>query len=305
MKWIKENLLPLILTIALVCATFYLFETKRDNKRLHSDLIGKTEKIEFLNENVANLERSYVNQNVLLAKAMSEFDVITNNYKKRIKVLSNATFLIREKARKSGKSDIVYRGKRMKYIVNEIRYNDGPPVGYVLIFDDGRVVSKIYNHEINVKTLVARDEAKGNYDVVTRADYVLKSPAILNGWLNKPYALKIKGGTALIDPTEPNNVKKRYFWWAPQVNANININGINVQPGVGVSLSGYGNSKRDLDFKAFQFGAQYDKEKSLGFTLTPLLWRPLPKVLNNTYIGPGAYVDSSGQGYFFGVQIGL
>ena len=129
MKWLKDNSLPIILTLILVCSVFYLFESKRETKRLHTELIGKTERIVFLSDTVANLERKYVTQKELHDAAAKEFGIALYGMNKRIKVLSNATFLIREKARKSGKSDIVYRGKRMKYIVNEIRHNDGPAVG--------------------------------------------------------------------------------------------------------------------------------------------------------------------------------
>ena len=35
----------------------------------------------------------------------------------RVKLLSNATYLIREKARLTNNSDVIYSGKMMKYII--------------------------------------------------------------------------------------------------------------------------------------------------------------------------------------------
>ena len=126
-----------LILFMLVLATLIFLNGKSKNDRLHTELIGKTEKLELLNKYIANLERRYIKQDHLQKVAIEVFtkEVIKN--RKRIKVLSNATFLIRENARKSGKSDITYHGKRMKYIINEIRYKNGPPIGYVLIFDDG------------------------------------------------------------------------------------------------------------------------------------------------------------------------
>lgn len=280
-----------------------------ENKRLHTELIGQQEKYEQLSKRAANLEKNYVDQQTLRAQLEREFSKEKDALTGRIKVLSNATFLIREKARKSSKSDLVYQGKRIKYVLNEIRYNDGPPVGYVLIFDDGRVVSKLYNHQLDVKTAVSRDESTGRYSVVSRAEYILKSSSLnLNGeqvWTNKPYDLPITGGKAFIDPTEPRVLKKRFHLWAPRLNAEFGFDGSEIRPGLGVSLMGYGYTRRDLDFKFLQVGMQYSQEQTLLPTLSPVLWRPFPTVFSNTYIGAGATFENPGFGYFLSLQVGL
>lgn len=281
---------------------------RAENKRLHKELIGQSEKFQRLSEHSANLERRYVEQKELRERAERTFSRERDSLKGRIKLLSNATYLIRERARKSGQSDLVYEGKRVKYVFNEIRFNGGPPVGYVIIFDNGRVVSKVYNHEIDVKTAVSRDEDSGRYNILSRADFVLRSghrkPDGKN-WFGIPFPLKIKGGTAFIDPTEPAKQSKRFYLWAPKYNLGANISTDGIAPALGVSLMGYGYSKRDLDFKFLQVGLQQEKTDGTGLTLTPVLWRPFKDTLSNTYIGPGISLDKKGQNYFLGVSVGF
>ncbi|MDX1471018.1 MAG: hypothetical protein R3213_05945 [Flavobacteriaceae bacterium] len=310
-KTIKKNFKFVI--IGVVALSLFAFVGKyldslNENKRLHQELVGKTDKYKQLTDYVANLERKYVEQKELTRVAEEQFGRERGELKGRIKVLSNATYLIRERARRSNSSDLVYEGKGVKYVFNEIRFQDGPPIGYVLIFDDGRVVSKVYNHSIDVKTAVSRDEDSGKYNILSKADYVLRSghrkPDGKN-WFGVPYPMKITGGTALIDPTEPNKSSKRFYLWAPRYNFGVNFNKEGAAPGIGASLMGYGYSKRDLDFKFLELGLQYEEIDGIGFTFKPLLWRPFSDTLPNTYIGPGMSYDKSGQDYFLGISVGF
>lgn len=289
-----KKYLPYIISAIVVVASLALIQSfMKDKERLHEELIGTKQDYKQLSEHSANLERQYVNEKQLREEAEKKFKQELQAVTGRLKMLSNATFLIREKARESNNSDLVYKGDKIKYVVNEIRFNDGPAVGYVLIFDDGRVVSKMYNHQIDVSTLVARDEKSGKYDVLSKADYILKSPSInFNGeknWVNKPYPLKITGGKAVVDPTEPINLQKRFYWFSPRYNANLVLDS-EVRPGLAVSIMGYGLSKRDLDFKVLQIGATYLNDE-FSANLTPVLFRPFKEMLPNTYLGPGIDTD--------------
>ncbi len=308
-----ESLKNFLFVVLMIISGFFIFQSytvKKENKRLHTELIGKKDKIKFLNENVANLEKEYVDQAKLKQiwkNTADELGVDNNALKGRIKLLSNATYLIREKARKTKRSDIIYQGKRMKYIVNEIRFEDGPPVGYVLIFDDGRVVSKIYKHAIDVKTMVSRDEKSGKYDVLSSASYTLKSPSIKQEkkWFNVKHPLKITGGKAIIDPTEPVNTKKSFYFWNPKLNGYTNGSVSGPKLGVGVSLMSYGISKNDSDLKLLHLGVDYEKQREVGIFFTPATIRPLPKYLPNTHIGPGVRIDKEGKEAFIGVSVGF
>jgi len=297
-----------IVGLCLFAALGKYLDQRAENKRLHQELIGKTEQYEQLTKHAANLERKYVDQQTQQRLAKEQWGKEARNLRGRIKVLSNATYLIRERARKENRSDLVYEGKRVKYLFNEIRFNNGPPVGYVLIFDNGRVVSKVYNHKIDVKTAVSRDEESGRYDILSKADFVLRSGHLKpdgKNWFGVPYPLKITGGSATIDPTEPSKDSKRFHFWAPRYNFGVNANVDGLHPGLGVSLMGFGYSKRDLDWKLVELGLQYEKEDGAGLTFKPVLWRPFSDALPNTYIGPGISLDQNGTDYFFGISLGF
>lgn len=286
-------------------AVSYIRGLSSENTRLHTELVGQTEKYKQLSEHAAKLEIQYVDQETLKKQLNEKFAAEKDALEGRLKILSNATFLIREQARKTGKSDVVYQGDKLKYVLNEVRFDkEGPPVGYVLIFDDGRVVSKLYNHEIQVNTAVSRDEGTGRYSIVSKADYVLKSPSInTNGekvWTNKPFPLDITDGKAYVDPTEPNQLVPHWQLWAPHLNGGISAtagaNGADFRPALDVSFSGYGVTKNDLDWKFIHLGVDTDSSKfnDPGVHLMPFSYRFWPSVLTNTYIGPGVGWSKSG-----------
>lgn len=292
----------------------YINGVLTENKRLHTELVGKTQEFEKLSDHAAKLEIQYVEQTKLREKLEREFADEKEALEGRLKVLSNATFIIRERARKSGQSDLVYQGNKLKYVLNEIRFNDGPPVGYVLIFDDGRVVSKLYNHRINVKTAVSRDEDTGRYTIVSKADFELRSPSLnVNGeknWYKKPYPLKIYGGTATVDPTEKNQLVPKFQWWAPHINGGISVGagagGAFMRPTINFSFSGYGVTKNDLDWKFLHLGFDTDTEfKYPGAHLMPFSYRFWPQVLKNTYIGPGIGWNAQGLNGQLNLSVGF
>lgn len=285
-------------------AISYIRGALTENTRLHQELVGQQEKYKQLSEHAAKLEVNYVDQDTLKKKLEEKFAAEKDALEGRIKVLSNATFLIREAARKESKSDVVYQGEKLKYVLNEVRFsNDGPPVGYVLIFDDGRVVSKLYNHEIQINTAISRNEDSGRYDIVSKADYVLKSPSLNNNgqkvWKDKPYPLDITAGQAFVDPTEPNQLAPHLQLWAPHLNGGISASagasGTGMRPTFDFSLAGYGPTKNDLDWKFIHIGLDADtKFEDVGLHLTPFSYRFWPSVLSNTYIGPGLGWTKSG-----------
>lgn len=284
-------------------AVSYIRGILGENERLHMELVGQKEKYQQLSDHAAKLEIEYADEAAMKKRLEEKFAAEKDALEGRIKVLSNATFLIREKAREANQSDVVYQGDRLKYVLNEIRFNDGPPVGYVLIFDDGRVVSKLYTHEIQVNTAVARDEDSGRYSIVSKADYVLKSPSInSNGekkWKDEPYPLKITGGTALVDPTEKNQLYPRLHLWAPHLNggmsAGAGTSGGFLRPTISLSLAGYGVTKNDLDWKFLHLGVDVDTDlKNPGVHILPFSYRFWPSVLTNTYIGPGVGFTKDG-----------
>lgn len=300
------NKLTATLAIVVLILLAAVAMLSKDKSRLHEDLIGQTEKYEQLSDYAAKLKVEYKSQADLKAEVEKRFKNEMSAMEKRIEILSDATFLIKEKARESNNSDVVFNGENSQFVLNEIRFENGPPVGYVLIFKDGRVVSKLYTNQIKVGTVVSKDEDSGRYSIISKADYVLKSPSLNSGgvsWFNKPYPLKITEGTAIIDPTERNQLVKQFYLWNPKINLNVNTNGSKTLPGMGVSLGSYGFTKNDSEFKFVQLGFQVD-EKVLRPTLAPILWRPL-NLLPNTYLGPSLVYENGGIGYYLGIQVGL
>jgi len=297
----KIKIKPLLLM--LVPVAIYSMWRDSDSARLHEELIGKTTAYEQLSATTAKLKIDYVTQAALLKEVESNWAQEKKALKGRIKLLSNATYLIQEKARETNNSDIVYNSGEVNFILNEIRFENGPPVGYVLIFDDGRVVSKIYDHEIDVKTAVARDENLGTYSVVSKADWVLRNPHLSQrdgvDWFGKPHPLNIVGGTALIDPTEPVN-RKRKFMWSPQGSLGVSVNK-DINPKGGISLAGYGENPQNLTWKFLQFDGIVE-DNSIKGGVTPVLFRPLPKIFKNTYVGPEVGFDGT---LSLGISLGL
>lgn len=302
----KEHWHGIILYTVIGVCLFQYFQSRTGQERLHQELIGKTVAYQQLSEHAAKLEIQFKSQEDLKAELEKNWKAEKDALQGRVKVLSNATYLIREAARKQNNSDLVFDGDKLKYVFNEIRFKDGPPIGYVLIWDDGKVISKIYNHQISVNTAISRDESTGYYNVLSKADFILKSPHLSqNGpnWLNVKYPLKIVGGTAVVDPTEPNAAEKGWHLWAPVLNGGMNIGLLDVKPALGVSLAGYGYSVRDLDWKFLQLGVDYTRQTGPGLHVIPVLYRPFPCFLRNTYLGIG--VNLPGYLPFASVSVGF
>lgn len=290
----------------------YVADLENANKRLYTDLVGQQQAYKQLSDKAALLAIQYADSDKMKADLESRFAAEKEALEGRIKILANATFTIREKARDSTGSDISYQGVGTKYVVNEIRFNDGPPVGYVLIYDDGRVVSKLYNHTFNVDTAVSRDEDSGRYAIVSKASYTLKSPSINTNnqqvWTNKPYALNITGGSAEIDPTEKNPLTPRMQWWAPHINGGVSLGagtgGTFLRPTLDFSVAGFGATRNDLDWKFLHVGFDTDTEfKAPGFHVLPFSYRFWPGLLTNTYLGPGVGFNPQGTNFQLNLNV--
>src|SRR5258707_87356 len=77
-----------------------------ENTRLHTELIGQTEKYKQLSDHAAKLEIQYADQAKLKEELDKKFSAEKSALIGRIEILSNATFLIRDKARDAKNSDV-------------------------------------------------------------------------------------------------------------------------------------------------------------------------------------------------------
>ena len=277
-----------------------------ENKKLHEELLGQKQKYEQLSQYSAKLEVDYMNQKDLTAKLGKEWEQERTKLEGEIKILAQANFSSQPKPRDTDSSDVV---EKDKYVLNEITFNDGPPVGYVLIYKDGKVNSKLYDYQINVNTIVTKDKDSGRYNVASKADYILKEQpknAKNNDWQNKAFHLPITGGIALVDPVEEITVPTaRFYLFAPKLGGGVHWYIDDVVPYVGLSLMGIGQSKRDLSWRFLEFGIEYSKANKLGFSFAPILYRPFPNLLSNTYLSAGMTWVVTGKRYFIGLSVGF
>jgi len=306
--------------IILVCIFAYnWWQNSNENKRLYGELIGHTETYKQLTESLAQLQTTYVEQNKLIIEQKNKFEELIKEKDDRIKSLTEAVFTHKSRNRKLQGSELQYipSGEYGKeYHFNEVRISgpDSPPLGWVMISEDGTVRSGTYKFDIEVEQLQTIDEKTGKTKIYSQAYYVAlqnglanRSDNNLKHWKDIRYPLNIKGGEALIDPTQlALNMRKRFFLWAPRfgmgVNAGVYGGKFKIKPNLNFSVSGYGVSKRDLDFRFLEFGVgMTHKLKDVDIHVKPVMWRPFKKVLPNTYIGPGiSYSPSTGNYGFFG-----
>lgn len=297
-------------------AASYILGLESTNGRLHAELIGQKESYNQLTEHAAQLESNYVKQKRLAESAKNRFAEVIRAKNERIKLLSDATYLIGRHVTKQDGPDYYFETPRKtrNYVLSELRIagKDSPALGYILIKNDGRTYKRGYSYEFRVEQLQTVDENTGRIKVYAKAFLVSKEKSPLakrvdgyKNWKNIKYPLNITGGSVLVDPTIKNQLKPRFFWWAPHINANANFGTKYPISGLGVSLAGYGVTKNDLSYRLLQLGVQYGKETGLQGTIIPIMWRPFSKVLSNTYIGPGVVLRNGGLGYFLGVQVGF
>lgn len=284
-----------------------------DDNRKFADLIGTKVKYEQLTKYTAKLESKYQNQKTLAKQAAERFKEVVRNKDERIKVLSDATYLIGKHVSKQNGPDYYFETKRAtkNYLLNELRIQgeDSPAIGYILIKHDGKTYKRNYKFEINVETLQTQDEETGHVKVYSKAYLVQKEKSLLakrvdgyKDWYNVKYPLKIVGGKALIDPTLPY-AKSKMRWWAPHINGGINLLGHDYRSSLDVSISGYGKTNNDLKYKLFHFGADIGRDKEIGYHFIPFSYRLFDRYLTNTYIGPGVGWAASGVHYFLNINL--
>ena len=297
--------LNIALILVVVVLAFLYNRSLKDNKVLFKNLVGKTEQAKKLTKEVLLLENRYVSQEELQKKAKVEFNSVMKLLNSTLKELTQTNLAIKEKATKQGKSTIIVEGED-GFSANEVSFKDGPPVGYVLNYNDGEVISKLYDFEIILDSITTKDEKSGRYKIATKANYVLKSLSLANQkWLNKKYPLNVSNGVSYIDPTERIKSRNRLYLLNPKFNIGINLVDKDIVPTLGVSVASYGPSKEESSLKILNFSAFLRQDDSLGLLIHPVLFRLAPKTFPNTFVGPSLHFDNSSVNFSLGVQVGL
>ncbi len=242
----------------------------------------------------------------------------------RIKLTANSVVTVDPTVESQAKADYTFltEGNTKGYTLNELRIEgkDSPPIGYVLVKNDGSVYKKNYAFEIRVESVQLKDDLTGKIRVVSRAFLVPLENGLadkrrpdLKKWAGEKYPLKVTGGETVVDPQEPilpTNKNKGWVPWTLNLNGGFGVfgaagKGLDTKATVDTNLFGYGYSKRDLDWKFLHLGVNYSANDGLGFHVMPFSYRPLPSILTNTSFGPGVYVTPDAYGYFIGLNIGF
>jgi len=324
MEYIKKILtkyigqLLIIVTVAGFALWGYAAWRDANEERKFAHLIGTKTKYEQLTKYTAKLESSYKDQKDLHARAKLDWSEVSKSKDERIKLLSDATYLIGKHVQKQNGPDYYFETKRRtrNFLLNELRIagKDSPPIGFILIKHNGKTYKRNYKFEIVVKNLQTVDEKTGHIKVYSKAYLVAKEAGLakkrrkdLKNWKDVPYELPIIGGVALIDPTMPN-ATKHFMFWAPHINGGFalgaDINGAFLRPSIDFSIAGWGRSRNDLDFKILHIGLDIDTEfKKPGLHIAPFSYRPLENILTNTYVGPAIGWTEDGINYQLNVNL--
>jgi len=294
-------------------------------EKRYGERYGEVTPFATLDKYSALLATSYKEQ-VELAKEMALIwkDSAQKEREERIKLLSSATFSNDPGSEVQEGPDFRFKTPdgTKGYLINELRIEgkDSPPLGYVLIKDDGETIKKSYKFEIKVENIQLKDDLTGKIRVLTRAFLVPQENGLaekrrpdLKKWKDEKYPLEITGGEVTIDPMEPvvpNSPEPALLLWIYNLNVGFGLFANEAEVGttrviVDTNLMGYGVSKRDLDWKFFHLGINYSHDSGIGWHVVPISVRPFKNALTNSYIGLGYYGDGFGTGYFLGFNTSL
>ncbi len=272
---------------------------------------------------VAQLATMYKDQAELSKDVALAWKDLALERGERVKLKTETIVTVDPTVEKQPKADYTFLTPEGKdgYTLNELRIagKDSPAIGYVMVKNDGEVYKKNYKFEVRVESVQLKDDLTGQIRIVSRAFLVPlengladKKRPDLKKWVGEKFPLKVTGGETVVDPQEPMvtlSKVKGFVPWAMNLNAGFGLfgsrTGLDTKAMVDTNLMGYGVSKRDLDWKFLHLGVNYSSNGGLGFHLTPFSYRPLPSILTNTYVGPGAFMTPDLYGYFIGLNVGF
>lgn len=324
------NLVSALTLLGVLLFSYNLWENKQKEKADRAALEDRYGKLTNTKEDYVQLTNQmgqlatlYKDQAELAKEVALMWKDLAVERGERIKLRSDSVVTVDDSVEKQPKSDYSFLTSDGKqgFTLNELRIagKDSPPIGYILVKNDGEVFKKNYKFEVHVESVQLKDDLTGKIRIVSRAFLVPlenglagKQRPDLKKWKNEKFPLKITGGETVVDPQEPIiniNKTKGFIPWTMNLNAGFGLFGsgtnLDAKALIDTSLAGYGTSKQDLDWKFFHIGVNYSTKGGLGLHLTPFSYRPLPSILTNTYIGPGAFITPDLYGYFIGLNVGF
>ena len=332
-EYLAKYFTNLISVITLVLGVVFLFnfytekERQKQERLLLEERYGRlieTETPGKLLKDSYQLASIYKTQIDLEKEARQAWKELAIERGERIKLMGDVTVTLKDSVQKQSGPDYQFKTPEGTdgFILNELRIDgeDSPPIGYIMIKDDGMTFKKNYKFQIKIENVQLKDDLTGKIRVVSRA-YMVPLEAGLaekrrpdfKDWTGERYPLAVTGGEVLIDPKEPlvpDFRKKDFIWWPMNLNVGFGVfsdtsGDTSAKLYADTNLFGYGFSKRDLDWKFLHLGVNYSDSRGVGANILPFTYRPIPGILVNTYVGPGYFLDSKGSGYFIGVNTGL
>ena len=320
-KFIAANFWKIVAVIGVAFLIYTVF--KKD--RQYENLIGLTEQYNQLSKHAAELEVKYQDQKTITEKVKKDWADELGHIKGTKKANIRADFVLNNHAKTDSNADLIYIGKdgKQKYLFHELAFVDekgavGPPIGYVMVYEDGHVVSKVYKHHMEVKTLLTKDEDSGRYKVLSKGDYVLEQPGLAHrkgstktDWTGVPYPMNIVGGEADIDPTEGAAQAARFRLWDPHVDLGASFGvGTSLKtvfyPSLGATFSSYGRSKNDNTLRFARIGVGGTRGDGIQFNFAPVMYNlgGVTKILSNTFVYPQvSYGLKTGVTYGIGMSL--
>jgi hypothetical protein len=257
----------------------------------------KNTEFKKVNEFTGISANTYVTEEQVIEKAKELIRLKDPRIYQDIEQVNDATYLIRAYARKTNNVDLTYNGK-IGYVFHEIHLPDqdgkkGPAIGYVMIYESGKVVSKTYNFRLRVGTVVKNDSIYNvaEMNMLQGGLAVRKDNKEKIDWRNILYRLPIESAETVVN-LEKGKKYKIVFDFRPDLGLNgvVAIKGQewDVVPNLGVSLISYRNEENSK-YRFLRFGLG-GREIDNGFNInfSPILFNlhSVIPFIENTYIGP-------------------
>jgi len=281
MKTLAQILAFLVLVLA--CTTGYFYYQLRETERITND------KVYYYEGGIASLKTKIASQDKLIDMLQNTVlaDIVKDDTITSSTTISGS---VKTKNQKDNKPDYQYEDKYKFY---EVRFADGPPIGYVMVYPDGSYVSKIYDHEIIINNVLSKDKS-GKLKSYASVSLVLKKSGLANrrdsklkDWKNIPYPLKVVDGQTVYNKDEVD-MKKLRFTVRPNLNGTVRTSmkgKIEVAPSIGASFIAYGTKERPV-WKFANVAVGYNSK--VFIEAIPVMRKIIGR---NTYVGPSISID--------------
>lgn len=181
------------------------------------------------------------------------------------------------------------------------------PVGWAIFYPNKPADEqwKTGAYAIEYKTKVVQSEQKDG-----QTNTYLESWAE-NNKDNDSVGKKLPLDIQLAEFTQVRIEDKEFQWWSPHISLNIDTGFSNtleskVGAGLSFSLSGYGRTVNDLDFRFINFGIS-KTDKDLYFKFEPVNYNVGQKIplISNTFIGPYVGYSVDTKNYVYGLSLSV